>query len=195
MDMRKPEKSIEILEKPNVISAWGHTSHRTWEAGLHLACHLKDLEISRHIIGKRVLELGSGTGLLSLLCVSMGAEHVLSTDGDDEALTRQRKSIQRNASDLPRATSVIDVQRLMWGSTINSLLSREQSAMKTCFDTLLATDLTYEPRVIPDLLKTLKDVLNVSPSVTVIMSITIRQESSFEYFKQMCCMGPLRLLL
>lgn len=38
---------------------------------------------------KRVLELGAGTGLLSLVCGGiLGADRVLATDGDEEAVRR-----------------------------------------------------------------------------------------------------------
>ncbi|KAL9049146.1 MAG: hypothetical protein Q9162_007365, partial [Coniocarpon cinnabarinum] len=79
LDPSKPERGFYVLEKPLVLSASGSTGHRTWEAALHLAGWLEDGAL---VNGKRVLELGAGTALLSLLAAQKGALSITATDGD-----------------------------------------------------------------------------------------------------------------
>lgn len=74
------EPFIHIPERPNLISYEGTTGTKTWPAALHLGTYLS--REGRHLVTmKRVLELGAGTGLLSILCNLYEATFVLATDG------------------------------------------------------------------------------------------------------------------
>lgn len=63
----------------------GTTGLKTWEASLRLGSHLVREQSAYLWRGTRVLELGSGAGLLAVLCAQMlsghgGASSVLATD-------------------------------------------------------------------------------------------------------------------
>ena len=110
LDASRPEHGIDVLEKPNVLSASGSTAHRTWEAALCLGLWLDRVLVK----GKRVLELGAGTGLLSLLAARQGAASVTATDIDEAALDRLRKAAARNNLD-------VDCRRHVWGDDTETL--------------------------------------------------------------------------
>ena len=59
-------KYVIIKETPRLISGFNTTGSRTWEASVYLASLLNSSENSIDFANKSVLELGAGTGLLSL---------------------------------------------------------------------------------------------------------------------------------
>lgn len=95
---------VTLLEAPNLISYAATTGHRTWEAALAIGEHIL---LSSHpkyetaipkidVEGKRVLELGAGTGFVSILCAKMGAEKVWVTDGDEHVTNTAAENIGMN---------------------------------------------------------------------------------------------------
>lgn len=50
-----------------------------WDCSVALSCFLAGSDSSR-VGGKRVVELGAGCGLVSVLCAALGAEEVIATD-------------------------------------------------------------------------------------------------------------------
>ncbi|KAL9093245.1 MAG: hypothetical protein Q9159_000422 [Coniocarpon cinnabarinum] len=127
LDPSKPERGFYVLEKPNVLSAAGSTGHRTWEAALHLAGWLEDGAL---VNGKRVLELGAGTALLSLLAAQKGALSITATDGDGQTVERIRRTVQRNESN-------VSCQSYVWGEDTSELAG---SGGLSQFDVVLAAD-------------------------------------------------------
>lgn len=106
------ERSITLLENHSVISVAGNTGQRTWEAALHLAAYLVSEEsigikfsnatnfVGDHVRGKHILELGAGTGLVSILCSKyLGARVVQVTDGKESVVDALRTNIFLNETD------------------------------------------------------------------------------------------------
>src|SRR3954463_863332 len=94
-------------------------------SGVAPARELAEAELS----GRRVVELGCGLGLPSLVAARAGAD-VLATDADGEAL----ELLARNA--LENGLSVA-TQRVEWDAA-------EQLAARGPFDLVLAADVLYE---------------------------------------------------
>jgi predicted nicotinamide N-methyase len=89
---------------------------RTWEAALYLSSYLSSRG-SGHIQGKRVLELGAGTGILSILCARwLGAEHVTATDGDDSVVETLGTNFFLNGI---HDTNRIIARSLWWGRALD----------------------------------------------------------------------------
>ncbi|CAN0220367.1 unnamed protein product, partial [Hapterophycus canaliculatus] len=85
------------------------SGQRLWEGSLLLCEHL--VEASRNcetgdgeeekkarldLTGKSVLELGAGTGIVSMLAHQLGASPLVMTDGDDKCVVMAEKNIQEN---------------------------------------------------------------------------------------------------
>lgn len=78
--------SVVTSESRGLLYGFGSTGFRTWEAALHLGTYLYCTETGQALIkNKRVLELGAGTGFVSLLCKKhLNAESMLMTDGNEK---------------------------------------------------------------------------------------------------------------
>mmetsp|Transcript_28605 Transcript_28605/g.56022 ORF Transcript_28605/g.56022 Transcript_28605/m.56022 type:complete len:268 (-) Transcript_28605:1821-2624(-) len=70
-----------------------------------------------HLGGKRVIELGTGTGLASIGAHRSGAAEVLATDGDPEVLQLAARNVEANRLKFPLDVGrKIGVQKLEWGN-------------------------------------------------------------------------------
>jgi predicted nicotinamide N-methyase len=110
------EATVTLLESRSLISALGTTGLRTWEAALHLGAYLSLSPGGRDSIGgKSVLELGSGTGFLSILCAKhLGSKRVLATDGDPGVVESLETNIFLNGLDSGREQVGTSVQKWGW---------------------------------------------------------------------------------
>ena len=144
------DDAIDILEKPKVLSDEGCTGHRTWEAALRFASLIQTPEVLRHVQNRRILELGSGTGVLSFLSTALGASHVLATDGDSGAVERMKRGSVRNfgskvycsgntklKQDYEKASLRCKV--FLWGSDVRTLSDPDLDSRDN-FETVFAAD-------------------------------------------------------
>ena len=80
---REVNFSVQQLQRGEVEGTYG-TGATVWPAAMVL---LKYLERHPHLVsGRRVVDLGSGTGVTSLAAGLLGAIHVLCTDGEDSVV-------------------------------------------------------------------------------------------------------------
>ena len=87
--------------------------------------------------GKRVIELGCGPGLLSVVSALLGADDVLATDGDAELLPLVMRNVERNVED-EAARARVAARAFLWGD--EAVLG---SVGK--FDVVLAADVAAVP--------------------------------------------------
>ena len=108
-----PEPTITLLERRHLVSGSRVTGFRTWEGSLHLGSYLLTGAGRDLVTGKNVLELGAGTGFLSLLCAKhLQARRVTATDGDESVVEALRENISLNElKDGERITARV----LRWG--------------------------------------------------------------------------------
>jgi len=108
------------------------TGYCVW-LGARLMLQLLEREDIRLLIrGKRVIELGCGTGVCGLGFALAGASQIVLTDGEETVCALARANVSRNAHLL---TTVPTVQLLRWG---HSLGSNEH------YDLVVASDVIYD---------------------------------------------------
>ncbi|GCB77249.1 EEF1A lysine methyltransferase 3-like [Scyliorhinus torazame] len=112
-----------------------------WGPGLVLCQYFQDEKFD--FTGKKVLELGSGTGIVGILTVLLGGD-VTMTDRP-RILSQIEHNVDANVPAESRARSKISA--LAWGT--------DQDKYPTDFDFILGSDLVYSPSQFPDLLQTL----------------------------------------
>ena len=99
-DVGEVESTVTLLERRHLISGSLTTGFRTWEAALHLGSYLLTPKGSSLIRGQSVLELGAGTGFLSILCAKLlEAKHVTATDGDEGVVEALKENLYLNELD------------------------------------------------------------------------------------------------
>lgn len=149
-----PLRTVTISESRGVILAGGTTGNRTWEAALHLGSYLATGVGSALVRGKRVIELGAGTGFLSLFCAKhLGAKAVVATDREQFLIDNMRDCVGVNEREgglglngdksIPMYPAIWD-----WGTKLETAEQEEAgqeqdstSAEKMGFDIALGADL------------------------------------------------------
>lgn len=159
----RPDKSFQVYESPSVLVAQGTTGHKTWEAALALG----DLLLSEPELVKSqaVLELGAGTGFLSLLTARVGASKVVSTDGSEKMVDLMQTNVMAN-----HEQDKIACTKLWFGE--------DNELEKMPFDVILGADVTYDESVLESLCTTIKALLTVNPVAKVMIAATVRREAT-----------------
>ena len=128
---------VTLLEARSLLASSGTTGLRTWEAALHLGTYLFSSEGKDLVIGKNIIELGAGTGFLSILCAKhLGAKHVLATDGDGGVIDDLTTNIFLNGLD---RSGFIDTAVLKWGyALVDDIFEDSEGSLK--YDLVLGAD-------------------------------------------------------
>ena len=108
--------SITTLEARSVLASSGNTGARTWEAALRLGGYLFSDAGRHHVAEKNILELGAGTGFLSILCAKyLDARFVLATDGSGEVVDSIQSNLYLNGLE---GAGKVQADVLKWGHAI-----------------------------------------------------------------------------
>ncbi|ODA78909.1 hypothetical protein RJ55_04499 [Drechmeria coniospora] len=168
---------VTLLESRSLISAGGTTGLRTWEAALHLGQYL--CANAAIVSGKRVLELGAGTGYLSILCAKhLSCASAVASDGSDDVVDHLADNLLLNGL---RDASRVRPTTLKWGQALVGVDERPGNGGGPV-DVVLGADITYDQSVLPALVATLLDLFELYPLVEVYISATQRNEETFEAF-------------
>ncbi|XP_048456432.1 EEF1A lysine methyltransferase 3-like [Rhincodon typus] len=139
------EKNYDFGEHSLKIStfkgAYLGVSAFVWEPGLVLCRYFENEKID--FTGKKVLELGSGTGIVGILAVLLGGDVTL-TDRS-YVLNQIEYNVQANVPASSRHRS--SIRALSWGD--------DQGNFPTDFDYILGSDIVYNPSQFSGLLQTL----------------------------------------
>lgn len=173
--MEKRRQDIDLLEYRSLLAAGGTTGLRTWEAALHLGQYLC---VNPGLIkNKNVLELGAGTGYLSVLCASyLEAEHVTATDGSQEVIDILAENFAVNGLGAGSVTQ----KQLRWGEGLLNPKDTDE------VDVILGADVTYDASVIPSLIQTLKDIVLHNSHATILIAATERNKATYDKFQSSC---------
>jgi len=118
-----------------------------WDGGFLLSKYIEQ-EYSTIFHGKKIIELGSGTGLVGIVAALLGGDVTL-TDYKDEVLELLQKNIRLNNLVHSNQLTTTQVKKLKWGDTTE--LSH------IAWDYILAAEVVYGENTDPfrDLLNTL----------------------------------------
>jgi hypothetical protein len=142
-DMLDDDRSIKLLEKPRLLAATGFTGYRTWEAAVALASHIAtDWLPQGKLAGKRILELGAGTGLISFLCAKEGdVKSVVATDGAQDAIERLEYAGEVNKV---QDDGKISYGQYYWGESFEGTMIGETFDARQMFDIVFGADIVSQ---------------------------------------------------
>ncbi|KAG7310040.1 hypothetical protein JYU34_004572 [Plutella xylostella] len=158
-------KTLKIYQKLE-----GDVNCVVWDASLVLAKYLETMCVdnSGFLSGLKVLELGSGLGLVGLTAATLGAQVTL-TDLP-ESLSLLRLNITENKSKISSMGGYAIAESLIWGDSSSDIHKEE-------FDLILMADCIYYEEAIEPLLETLLQ-LNKHLGKTPIMYLTQEMRDS-----------------
>lgn len=191
-----PSRQIQILENRNLIAARGGSGHRTWAGALYLGQFLCMHTNCNLIQGKRILELGAGTGFISILCRKhLGAAHVIASEGNEEVLDGMTDNLFLNDCGYSRSVSGnsgITPKLLKWG---HALVGTEEPQWNggQQIDLILGADITYDRNANPALVSTLRSLLDLYPDAEVVISVTERNPTTLSLFRECCRQNRLKV--
>ena len=134
--------TITLSEARSLIASSGTTGMRTWEAALSLGHFLSSVQGRQLVEGKNVVELGAGTGFLSILCAKyLHARYVLATDGSEEVIDHLKSNVHLNGL----GGGVIDSEVFQWGHTLIDSVLKSHGPSQT-FDLILSADVVSSNR-------------------------------------------------
>ncbi|XP_017430879.1 uncharacterized protein LOC108338485 isoform X4 [Vigna angularis] len=144
---------ISLLSKE-----YQHTCKSTglmlWESARLMASVLA--ENPSIVAGKRMLELGCGSGGICSMIAARDADLVVATDGDGFALDLLAKNVASNIE--PSLLTKLTTKRLEWGNK-DHIESIKEVVSNRGFDVIIGTDVTYIPEAILPLFATAKELI------------------------------------
>lgn len=168
---------VIIKETPRLILGHNTTGFRTWEAAMFLANQLE----AGWFKNKSVLELGGGTGLLSLALAKYHQPKLVTmTDGSAELIDKFGETLLLNQL----TQQDIRCQQLLWGTT-NVCLEDFVQEPPDGIDVLVAADVTYDSSVLELLACTMQDFFDRGTELALIAA-TIRNEATISDWEDDC---------
>ena len=136
-----------------------------WDAAIVLGRYLE--KIAAELQGKKVIELGAGTGFAGIVASLLGG-NVTITDRK-MALNVTRMNVEGNLG----KNHFIEIEELEWGQNVSSF--------SPPFDFVLGADIVYIEETFNDLLKTLQDLCDENS--VVLLSCKIRYDRDKRFFE------------
>ncbi|KAJ5621977.1 hypothetical protein N7528_005209 [Penicillium herquei] len=192
------ERTVITVESRGVILSGGTTGNRTWEAALHLGSFLASPAGKDLVHGKRVIELGAGTGFISLFCArNLGAHSVVATDREPVLIENMKECVRLNSESSAKDSESVsaDTGRIPmypaiwdWGTPLQKTDDMsslgEDEALR--FDVALGADLIYDSDLVPLLLSTVRDLFENYGVKQFLIAATLRNEDTFNTFLRGC---------
>lgn len=124
---KPPEAKQVILMEPGM--AFGTGTHETTKLAARLMAHALRVRP-----GARVLDVGTGTGILAILAKLLGASEVISTDIDPEAVRVANENYEMNSQKIEVSTKTLNQIEgtfdVVVANIIDGVLSVLQSGLK-----------------------------------------------------------------
>ncbi|WVQ79798.1 hypothetical protein IAT38_001898 [Cryptococcus sp. DSM 104549] len=157
LDLPEDRRQL-ILRLVGSHPLWGH---HLWNTARTLSTYLLRNPAFTH--SRRVLELGAGAGLPSIVCTLAGSEKVVVTDYPDEGLLENlRYNVEMNVEEEGREGIVVDGH--LWGHDTRPLQAHLPEGKH--YDLLILSDLVFNHSQHDALIKTVESTLAPSVSTT-----------------------------
>ncbi|XP_010940383.1 uncharacterized protein [Elaeis guineensis] len=165
---------LSILQSPSSMSTPGVTGAVMWDSGVVLGKFLEHAVDSGRLVlqGKRVVELGSGCGLVGCIAALLGADVIL-TDLPDR-LRLLKKNVEDNV-DEGNARGSARVSELTWGDELDAEFIEPSPP-----EFVLGSDVIYSEGAVKDLLFTLRQLSGCH--TTIFLAGELRNDAVLEFF-------------
>ncbi|XP_058090227.1 uncharacterized protein LOC131236799 isoform X1 [Magnolia sinica] len=172
LDIEACGRRLTISQSPSSMSTPGVTGAVMWDSGVVLGKFLEHAVDSRMLVlhGKKVVELGSGCGLVGCIAALLGANVIL-TDLPDR-LKLLKKNIETNIEGNARGSAM--VTELEWGDEPDCEL------IDPLPDFVLGSDVIYSEGAVTDLLVTLRQLSGAH--TTIFLAGELRNDVVLECF-------------
>ncbi|CAN1159300.1 Protein N-lysine methyltransferase METTL21A [Linum perenne] len=165
--------SLNILQSPSSLGSPGVTGSVMWDSGIVLGKFLEHAVDSKKLVlqGKKVIELGSGCGLVGCIASLLGAEVIL-TDLPDR-IRLLKKNVETNVGHEHLRGSAV-VEELTWGD------DPDRSMVEPLPDYVVGSDVVYSEGAVGDLIDTLLKLCGTK--TTVFIAGELRNDAVLEFF-------------
>lgn len=142
------------------------------------------LHYIQNVLSKKkleILELGAGCGIVGITIAGrFSNSKVILTDlPEAEDIARHNISVNVSKSRSKSSPPNIEYQNLDWAEPLPKNLCHGD------LDLVLVADCTYNPDAVPDLVKTLADVVKHNPQVVIMLAMKVRHDSEMIFFDLM----------
>lgn len=152
---------IPLLQISQAMDDNGQVGQIIWNAGVQLSEYL-NRELQPQLEGRRVLELGSGTGLVGIVAAVCGA-NVTVTDLP-EVLPRAMENVALNQQLISDCGGAIAVTEYDWNKPSSHQLD------PSGYDFVVGADLVYDPEAVDPLTGVLQRLLTSQPQTEVLLA-------------------------
>jgi len=159
------EQEFEDAEEGSVL----------WDASRSLLAHVawqRSRGIDDLVAGRRLLEIGAGTGAVGLALARMGAREVVMTDKPSQLPLMRRNREHNHHAGAADHNAPVSILPLVWDN--EWLHTSDESLSKPdAFDTIVCCDCVYPDRPSP-LASVLLDLLELNPQSTMLLAFEQR---------------------
>lgn len=159
----------------------GSTGCHEWEAGFYLAEFL--MNRPGIVTGKKLMEIGSGSGVSGIVAARLDPQELVLTDGDLDTVDNLLDNLERNGIAVSGTLAgtgggVCKVQcvQVSWEAFADHPVSKMRPHV------ILGADLLYDPGVIPSLVDLLKRGLSSRVGCVAYIATALRNESTLDAF-------------
>ncbi|KAH7669207.1 Lysine methyltransferase protein [Dioscorea alata] len=166
-------RHLSILQSPSSMSTPGVTGAVMWDSGVVLGKFLEHAVDSGKLSlkGKKVVELGSGCGLVGCIAALLGGDVIL-TDLPDR-LKLLRRNVESNLGG-GGVRGNADVKELTWGDELDF------EFIDPLPDFVLGSDVIYSESAVMDLLSTITQLCG--GNTTIFLAGELRNDAVLNYF-------------
>ena len=154
------------------------TGSAVWEGDVVLTKYMESELPEGYWQGKKILELGAGTGFASFVAALLGSKCVI-TDGDARVLELARTNANANLT--PEEQALLEYDVLKWELAADPEWKYDKGQT---WDVILAADVTYYRQNVPPLTRMMQRL--AGPNTEIFLAHTIRPTDgdSMESFKR-----------